>query len=123
MTKTLFIMAAHRCFETNLVCSMRGSLEARKLGRRAGRAALSANSLQADRHARGRLGRRAGRTALSANSLQADRHARGRLGRRRAGRAAVSANSLQADRHARGRLVSTDFTRLNILLEQDPPSL
>jgi hypothetical protein len=93
----LFEIAAHRCFETNLVWSMRGSLEARKLGRRAGRAALSANCLQADRHARGRLGRRAGR-------------------------AAVSANSLEADRHARGRLVSTDFTRLNIVPELDPPS-
>jgi hypothetical protein len=69
----LFVTAAHRCLETNLVWSMKGSLEARKLGRRAGRAA-------------------------------------------------VSANSLQADRHARGRLDSTDFTRLNILLEQDPPS-
>jgi hypothetical protein len=94
----LFVKAAHRCLETNLVWSMRGSLEARKLGRRAGRAALSANSLQADRHARGRLGRRAGR-------------------------AAVSANNLKADRHARGRLLTTDLTRLNILLEQDPPSL
>jgi hypothetical protein len=93
----LFVTAAHRCFETNLVWSMRGSLEARKLGRRAGRAALSANTLQADRHARGRLGRRAGR-------------------------AGVSTNSLQEDRHARGRLLSTDFTRLNMVLEQDPPS-
>ncbi len=94
----LFEIAAHRCLETNLVWSMRGSLEARKLGRMgAGRAALSANSLQADRHARGRLGRRAGRAALSANSLE-------------------------AERHARGWLVSTDFTRLNIVPELDPPS-
>jgi hypothetical protein len=52
---TLFVIKTHRCFETNLVWSMRGSLEVRKLGRRAGRAALSANCLQADRHARGRL--------------------------------------------------------------------
>ncbi len=43
-----------------------------------------------------------------------------KLGRRGAGLAAVSANTLQADRHARGRLVSTDFTRLNIVLDTGP---